>query len=265
VRTLSRVGSALAVLAPLLFAGCASRKLPLPTLEDYSDRVSIWAERFLEDWKSGAKDPSLYAASLRWSGPLPGDALAAAPSRAPLEIRVYRAPSAPTPRPSPGERGRTSEEVRLRLREIRSRFATLGRAENILFDFRRRGEKRDVLLSLLLTGRDADGRLRQEGGKVRAVLAPDGRGNWRLESAALLEWISATAPTPRLTRPRLDLGDHPRWPASQRRRSRLIRICSTRTATGTFIAASVSRPALPSVAKPCRSWNAFTAATSASS
>ena len=196
MRTLSRVGSALAVLAPLLFAGCASRKLPLPTLEDYSDRVSIWAERFLEDWKSGAKDPSLYAASLRWSGPLPGDALAAAPSRAPLEIRVYRAPSAATPRPSPGERGRTSEEVRLRLREIRSRFATLGRAENILFDFRRRGEKRDVLLSLLLTGRDADGRLRQEGGKVRAVLAPDGRGNWRLESAALLEWISATAPTP---------------------------------------------------------------------
>jgi hypothetical protein len=192
VRTLSRVGSALAVLAPLLFAGCASRKLPLPTLEDYSDRVSIWAERFLEDWKSGAKDPSFYAASFRWSGPLPGDALAAAPSRAPLEIRVYRAPAAPSPRPS----GRTSKEVRLRLQEIRSRFATLGRTENILFDFRRRGEKRDVLLSLLLTGRDADGRLRQEGGKVRALLAPDGRGSWGLESAALVEWVSASAPTP---------------------------------------------------------------------
>jgi hypothetical protein len=196
VGTLSRVGCALAVLAALLFAGCASRKLPLPTLEDYSDRVSIWAERFLEDWKSGAKDPSLYVESFRWSGPLPGDALAEVPSRAPLEIRVYRAKSAPSPRPSPGGRGRTSEEVQLRLQEIRARFATLGRAENILFDFRRRGEKRDVLLSLLLTGRDANGRLRQEGGKVRALLALDGRGNWGIESAALVEWVSASAPTP---------------------------------------------------------------------
>jgi hypothetical protein len=83
-----------------------------------------------------------------------------------------------------------------RLAEIRSRFAVLGRTENTIFEFFRRGEKRDVVLGLLLTGRGADGALLQEGGKVRAILSPAGTAGWRLESASLLEWISVSASRP---------------------------------------------------------------------
>jgi len=80
--------------------------------------------------------------------------------------------------------------------EIRSTFATLGRAENTIFDFLRRGAKREVVLGMILTGRDRKGALRQEAGKVRAVLSPDASGGWQLESASLLEWISASSSEP---------------------------------------------------------------------
>ncbi len=196
MRTLRRLTFALAALSALLLLRCASRKLPLPTLEDYSDGVSIFAERFLDDWKSGGRDPALYASAFRWSGPLPEDSLVDCAARPPLTVRIYRAPgSARSPRPSPAGRGSHADDLRRRLGKIRSGFQTLGRTENTIFEFFRRGEKREVIFGLLLTGRDTTGALRQEGGKVRAMLAPDGNG-WRMESASLLEWISAFASEP---------------------------------------------------------------------
>jgi hypothetical protein len=108
---------------------------------------------------------------------------------------MYRPESAPSP-PSSLPRGDGSRQLRRRLAEIRSRFTTLGRTENTIFEFLRRGERREVVLALLLTGRSADGALLQEGGKVHAMLVPEGVGGWRLESASLLEWTSATASKP---------------------------------------------------------------------
>ena len=108
-----RLLGALAV--SFLVSGCASRKLPLPTLEDYSDRVSTWTERFLEDWKNGASDATLYSAGFRWRGPLPGDLLEEAPSRPPLSIRTYRGGA-------PATSSGSAVELRRRFREIRARF-----------------------------------------------------------------------------------------------------------------------------------------------
>ncbi len=186
MRTVRRLAFAVVTLAVLSSIRCASRRLPLPTLEDYSDGVSTWAERFLDDWKNGAADRALDPPGFRWSGPLPGDALRHVPARPPLTIRIYRAGTAGPP-------AGNGQGFHRRLGEIRSQFATLGRCENVLFDFRRRGAKREVVLGLLLTGRDRAGALRQEGGKVRAVLSPGPEGSWRMESATLLEWVSATA------------------------------------------------------------------------
>jgi hypothetical protein len=192
-----RIPASLAVFAlPIvLLAACAShRDGPLPTLSDYSDGVSDWAAAFLDDWRAGAGDGSFYASGFRWLGPLPGEALANAPARSPMALRIFRAPGAPPPGP-----GRTAEAVRGRLAEARARFSSLGRTVAVLFDFRRRGARRDVVLGLLLTGRGKDGELRQDGGKIRATLAPDGghpgRG-WRLESAALVDWMEAASPAP---------------------------------------------------------------------
>ena len=184
--------STLAVLALFAFSACTSRKLPLPTLEDYSDRVSVWAERFLDDWEAGAKGESFYSAGFRWSGPLPGDGLQEVPARRPLSIRVYRVGGASASSPGTAD----AAALRRRLGEIRSRFESLGRTENILFEFFRRGEKREVILGMLLTGKDREGTLRQEGGRVRAILvpaSPGAAGEWRLESGSLLEWTSARA------------------------------------------------------------------------
>src|SRR5262245_35166415 len=45
-----------------LALACAShREPPLPTLEDYSDRVSKFTRMYLDDWKAGASDPRFYA------------------------------------------------------------------------------------------------------------------------------------------------------------------------------------------------------------
>ena len=179
----------------VLVSACAShRDGPLPTLSDYSDGVSDWAAGFLDDWRAGAGDGSLYAAGFRWAGPLPGEALEDAPARSPMSVRIFRAPAAP---PSGAERN--AEAVRARLAQARGRFSSLGRTEAVLFDFRRRGERRDIVLGVLLTGRGKDGELRQEGGKIRASLVPDaGRGSrgWRLESAALVEWMAAASSAP---------------------------------------------------------------------
>jgi enediyne biosynthesis protein E4 len=172
---------------------CASRREgPLPTLEDYSDGVSTFAEAFLEDWKAGATDPDFYAPDFAWQGPLPQDSLAPVPSRPPLRLSVFRA-GAPG-----GARASDSAALRRRLAEIRRGFSSLGRTEQVLFDFRRRGGNREIVLGLLLTGAAKEGGLRQEGGKLRAVLKPSSRGGraWKVESASLLEWLSASASEP---------------------------------------------------------------------
>ena len=170
---------------------CAShRSGPLPTLEDYSDGVSTFTESFLEDWKAGAADPAFYSRDFAWHGALPGDALVPAPSRPPLALSVFRAGT-----PASGTSG--SEPLRRRLAEIRHGFASLNRTEQVLFDFQRRGQNREIVLGILLTGRARDGALRQEGGKLRAVLAPASGGlAWRLASASLSEWLSASASEP---------------------------------------------------------------------
>src|SRR5262249_62149227 len=84
------------------------------------------------------------------------------------------------------------------LSEIRGALGTLGRTENVIFDFRRRGDRREAVFALLLTGRGTDGRLRQEGGQIRAILVPDPsrRRAWLLASGALETWTLATASAP---------------------------------------------------------------------
>ena len=178
--------------AALALRRCASpRTEPLPTLDDYSDGASRFAEAFLEDWKTGAGDPALYAAGFRWNGPLPGDAMTRVETREPLRLSVFRAAGA-----SSG--ALDAAAARARFREIRSRFASLARCENVLFDFRRSGERREAVFGLLLSGRGSDGALRQEAGKVRATLEPDGakKGSWRLASASVESWLSASASEP---------------------------------------------------------------------
>ena len=179
---------------------CAShREPPLPTLEDYSDRVTVFTEKYLEDWKAGSSDPGLYAEKFAWSGPLPGEELSEVSTPPPLRIAMYRRASAkarPSPRRSPAGRG--SEELRRRLGEIRERFASLGRTEQVIFDFRRQGARRQIVLGLLLTGKGKQGEFRQEGGKLRAVLKPSRRADlgWQIESASLLDWCEASASEP---------------------------------------------------------------------
>lgn len=181
---------ALAVSCLLLLPGCASRSEgPLPTLEDYSDGVSVYAERFLSDWKEGAADPSLYAPGFRWTGPYPGEGLTVVSARAPLSLAILRENAASA---RPGD----ALALRSRLSEVRSRFASLGRCENVIFEFRPRRERREADFGLLLTGRGVSGELRQEGGRMRALLRPRAGGGWEMESARLLTWMTASASEP---------------------------------------------------------------------
>ena len=188
-----RSSSILLGILTLSAAGCAShREPPFPTLEDYSDGVSTYADNFLEDWKAGAREASIYEADFRWSGPYPGDSLSPVAARWPLSIRVFRA----TASAATGAAGNAAG-LRRRLAEIRAPFARFGRTENVLLDFRRRGERREVLFGLLLTGRDREGRLLQEGGRLHALLRPTGAPRtWRMESGSLESWVSASASEP---------------------------------------------------------------------
>ena len=185
-----------------LALACASKpRGPLPTLSDYSDGVSDWSERFLADWRAGCPDGSFYGAGggFHWDGPLPGEKLDAAASRPPLSIAIFRAPAA-----AAGSGTAPSHDavaVRNALAGIRGRFATLGRTEAVLFGFRRKGAAREIVLGILLTGRGASGELRQEGGRIRARLVPSPSAEktetrWGLESAAVGEWMSASASQP---------------------------------------------------------------------
>jgi hypothetical protein len=116
-----------------------------------------------------------------------------APSRPPLALSIFRAGPLASGKPPVSD----SAALRRRLAEIRRGFASLNRTEQVLFDFRRRSQNREVVLGLLLTGRASDGALRQEGGRVRALLEPATGGRaWRLASASVLEWLSASASQP---------------------------------------------------------------------
>jgi len=174
---------------------CVSRREgPLPTLEDYSDGISVYAEDFLAGWRTPSTEERLYAGDFSWSGPLPGDELTPVSSRSPLSLAIYRGSD---PLPAPALR-LDSAALRQRLKEIRARFSSLGRSENTLLGFVRRGEKREVVFGLLLTGRGLSGELRQEGGKIRATLRPAGAGHrsWQMESAHLVQWLVASASEP---------------------------------------------------------------------
>jgi hypothetical protein len=187
-------GRILVAAALLSTVSCASRREPLPALEDYSDGVSVFAEELLKEWKAGRMPEGLFAPDFAWSGPLPGDAMEKVETRQGLDVEVYRLAN-PSPRPSPGGSG--GGALRERLLALRAGFAELGRCESVLFDFRRKGDRREIVLWLLLTGRGRDGRLRQEGGKLRALVAPDpGKGTWRFASASLESWTAGTASEP---------------------------------------------------------------------
>jgi hypothetical protein len=178
--------------AIVLAAGCASRRAGrLPTFEDYSDGTSLYAEAFLAGWRAASLPPSLFSPAFRWSGPYPGEALTPVPARPPLSAAVLDA-AGPAAEPSPVEAAALGEA----LAALRRQFATLGRTEATIFEFRRRGEKREILLSVLLSGRDAGGGLRQSGGKIRALLARDGAGVWRMESGRVESWLEASAGQP---------------------------------------------------------------------
>src|SRR5262249_19079756 len=135
-------------LAAALLAACAShREGPYPTLDDYSDGAWAYAERFCEEWKAGGPGERRFSTSFQWTGPLPGDRLTPVEARPPLRIEMLRAADRQAPTRS------TAAELRARLSEIRSRFASLGRTETVLFGFERHGEEREIVLGILLTGR----------------------------------------------------------------------------------------------------------------
>ena len=188
-------------IVPLLASpGCASHdRERLPTLEDYSDGTSIYVETLHTQWTAGRLSPDLFAAGFRWAGPLPGERLVPVPARPPLSLAVFRSGSS-GPRPAAeaageGLGGFGAPVLASRLEAIRADLVSLGRTEATIFDFHRRGEKREILLGLFLSGRGAGGELRQEGGKVRVVLVRAGDG-WRMESGRTEGWLSASAAAP---------------------------------------------------------------------
>ncbi len=176
--------------ALLIVSACASRREgKLPSLEDYSDGTSAYAEALLGAWKAGTLSPALFAAPLLWSGPLPGDGLIPVAARPLLTIAVYRAPAGPAAEAA-------AVDLSARLESLRARFSSLGRTEATIFDFRRRGDRREIVLGLFLAGRGTHGELLQEGGKILATLAPVPGGGWRMESGSVLAWLEALAPEP---------------------------------------------------------------------
>jgi hypothetical protein len=121
----------------LCSAACATRREgPLPTLEDYSDGVSTFADEFLEDWKADRASARFYAADFEWKGPLPGDAMSRVETRAGLELSVYAgsAPVAgselPAAEPSFANGSHGSEALSLRSAAPRTCSSTSDGAES---------------------------------------------------------------------------------------------------------------------------------------
>src|SRR5512135_256407 len=96
-RASARLRSAAALFLLLGAFGCATRKDErLPTLEDYSDGTSGWADALLAGWKSGDPPEDLFGAPTTWSGPLPGEGMQKAPAAALLSVENYAAPAMPS-------------------------------------------------------------------------------------------------------------------------------------------------------------------------
>ncbi|HEX4438999.1 MAG TPA: CRTAC1 family protein [Thermoanaerobaculia bacterium] len=186
----------------LLLSSCSSQsREPYPTLEDYSDGTSRFAGELLDGWKAGSIPVSLVDPALAWTGPLPGEGLTPIASRAPLALATYRAGGPPSPAMA-GAKPSGEADLFRAMSALRSRFSRLGRCEATLFDMRRRGDDREILLHVLLTGHGTSGELRQEGGKLRLLLepaAPPGpkrTPSWRVKSGSVATWLSATAGAP---------------------------------------------------------------------
>ena len=181
-----------AAAALALASACATRSRDhLPTLADYSDGTSTWADAVLAGWKAGAVPRELFASPVLWSGPLPGERLQDVPSRPPLSLRFY------APAGGEGAPGAASAaDLAKTLDAIRAGFATLGRTEATIVDFHRKGADREILLRLFLSGRGTDGALRQEGGTIRATLSPAPGSGWRITSGFVAAWLSASASEP---------------------------------------------------------------------
>jgi enediyne biosynthesis protein E4 len=178
--------------SPSSWEGCATRdRSDLPTLKDYSDGTNLWVDALHAQWKAGRLSAELFAADLRWSGPFPGEGTTPVPARPPLSIAVYRAPTTAATAGGPDRDALVS-----RLESLRQGFSSLGRTEATIFDFHRRGKTREILLGVFLSGRGSQGELRQEGGRLRMVLAPVEGGGWRMESGRTESWLSASASAP---------------------------------------------------------------------
>ena len=173
-----------------LLSGCASRSRDhLPTLEDYSDGTSTWAEAVLAGWKAGAVPRELLASPAPLERPSAGRRAQEVASRPPLSLRFYAAAGAGKAAPAAGTAA--PADLGKRLDAIRSGFASLGRTEATIFDFHRSGADREIVLGLFLSGRGTDGALRQEGGRIRATLSPVSGGGWRMSSGSVVAWLSA--------------------------------------------------------------------------
>ncbi|HTY40368.1 MAG TPA: CRTAC1 family protein [Thermoanaerobaculia bacterium] len=187
-----RLARALAAAAILLALRCASKsKEPLPTLEQYSDGTSAFADALLASWKAGAVPETFFASPVDWAGPLPGEGLAAVAANGPLAIRLYEAGEN-----APAARRAAAGDLAKAFAARRAPFSSLARCEATLFDFERRGAQREILLGIFLSGRGPGGELRQEGGKLRLRLSPAPGGGWRVSSGSVAAWLSAEAPEP---------------------------------------------------------------------
>ncbi len=195
MRSRWRTGLFAAVLA--VTPACASRRDgPLPTYEEYSDGTSVFVDRLAAGWRNGDLPAGLFAASVGWTGPLPGDGLTVAPSRPPLAIAVYAtSPGAPgaavptTPTVDPAL-------LRQKLADLRRTLVSLGRTEATILQFRRRGKDREILVGLLLSGWSSSGELLQTGGQVRMNLTPAGPEGWMLAAGRVESWLTASTSAP---------------------------------------------------------------------
>jgi len=193
MRSRWRTGLFAAVLA--VTPACASRREgPLPTYEEYSDGTSVFVDRLAAGWRNGEVPAALFAASVGWTGPLPGEGLTAAPARSPLAIAVYSAP--PESGAPASARALDPAALRQKFAELRRQLVSLARTEATILQFNRRGPNREVVVGLFLSGWSSTGELLQTGGRVLLNLAPAGPGGWLWTSGRVEDWLTASASAP---------------------------------------------------------------------
>jgi hypothetical protein len=100
---------------------CAARdRGALPTLKEYSDGTNLYVDALLRQWKSASLPAELFAADLRWSGPLPGEGTTPVLARLPLSVAIYQAPATTAGATAEGP-GR--DALVARLEGLRQRFS----------------------------------------------------------------------------------------------------------------------------------------------